>query len=242
MLYTIATAVVLAANTAEITTSDVRKGAAFDNIKASWGKALSIAGFDTNVKADYDYNDNKEFLKEVSFAGDITKDDDLQVSYDVSHNFKSKNTGVKLTAVTSGTTLTVDYDTEESVKEVGAERSVDVGDYKVDLQPSWLVKAKTARVKMMSALGGDKDKVSAQVDYNVDDSAASYEVGYSRNLDDGKDISATFTPDSNELEVEYVDTKFESGATWTATATVDTADTANVLDNTKFTLKRSWTW
>jgi len=93
-----------------------------------------------------------------------------------------------------------------------------------------------------SALGGDKDKVSAQVDYNVDDSAASYEVGYSRNLDDGKDISATFTPDSNELEVEYVDTKFESGATWTATATVDTADTANVLDNTKFTLKRSWTW
>jgi len=242
MIYAVALlpAAVLAANTAEITTSDVRKGAAFDNIKASWGKALSIGDFKTNLRCNYDYNDNKDFIKEVNFQGDLMEGsgDDLAVAYEVNHDFGSKNTEVTLTATTSGTTISVDYDTDSSLKEVGASRSVDVGDYKVDLSPSWLVQAKTARVKMMSALGSDKDSVSAQVDYATDGGATSYEVGYSRNLEDGKDVSATFTPDSNTLEVEYTDTKFESGATWTATATVDTGDAAAAA----VTLKRSWSW
>jgi len=227
--------------TAEVSTSDVRKGAAFDNIRASWGKALNIGDFKTNLRCDYDYNDNRDFLKEVSFQGDLKEGDDLSVSYDVNHNFKSKNTEVKLTANAQGTTVSVDYDTADQVKEVSAARSVDVADRKVDLQPSWLVKAKTARVKMMSALGS-KDRISAQVDYNADDRSASYEVGYSRELEDGKEVSATFTPDSSELEVEYIDSKFEDGATWTAKASVDTSDAGNILDATKLTLKRAWSW
>ena len=229
----------LAANSAEVTTSDVRKGAAFDNIKASWGKALNIGDFKTNLRANYDYNDNRDFLKEVSLQGDLMDDGDMQVSYDVNHNFKTKNTEVKLTGKSSGTSVTVDYDTENSVKEVSAARSVDVGDQKVDVQPSWLVKAQTARVKMMTALGDNKkDRVSAQVDYNTDTSSASYEVGYSRSLEEGKDVSASFTPDSRELEVEYVDSTFEKGATWTAKATVDTESP----DAAKLTLKRAWAW
>jgi hypothetical protein len=244
MLYALTSAALLAANTAEITTSDVRKGAAFDNIKASWGKALNIGDrLKTNIRCDYDYNDNKDFLKEVSFAGDLMDgagDDDVQVSYDVNHNFKSKNTGVKLTAAMKGTTVSLDYDTDSNVKEVAAARSVDVADQKFDLEPSWLVQAKTARIKMMSALGGGTG--SAQVDYNTDEKEASYELGYSRSLEDGKEVSATFTPNSNELEVEYVDSKFENGATWTATANVDTADVGNLLDATKLTLKRAWSW
>ena len=80
-------AAVLAANTAEVTTSDVRKGAAFDNIKASWGKALNIGDFKTNVRCGYDYNDNRDFLKEVSFQGDLMEGegDNLNLSYDVNH-------------------------------------------------------------------------------------------------------------------------------------------------------------
>jgi hypothetical protein len=247
MIYAVALlpAAVLAANTAEVSTSDMRKGAAFDNIKASWGKALNIGDFKTNLRCNYDYNDNRDFLKEVSFQGDLKEGsgDDLSVSYDVNHNFKTKNTEVKLSAATQGTTVSVDYDTEEQVKEVSAARSVDVADRKVDLQPSWLVKAKTARVKMMSALGSDsKDRLSAQVDYNTEDRSASYELGYSRELEEGKEVSASFTPDSSELNVEYVDSKFENGATWTAKATVDTGDAGNILDATKLTLKRAWSW
>merc|ERR1719398_218890 len=106
MIYAVlALPAVLAANTAEVSTSDVRKGAAFENI----------------LRADYDYNDNKDFLKEVSLAGDLLEksgDNDLSVSYDVNHNFKSKNTEVKLSANTMGTTFSVDYDTDSNVKEV----------------------------------------------------------------------------------------------------------------------------
>jgi len=247
MIYAVALlpAAVLAANTAEISTSDVRKGAAFDNIKASWGKALNVGDFKTNLKCNYDYNDNRDFLKEVSLQGDLMEGggDDLKVSYDVNHNFKSKNTEVKLTAQTGGNTVEVDYDTENSVKEVSAARSVDVGDYEVDVKPSWLVNAKTARVKMMSALGTNKDRVSAQVDYNTDDKSTSYELGYSRSLEEGKEVSATFAPEDNELSVEYVDSKFEDGATWRAKATVDTGEASNnILDATKLTLKRVWAW
>jgi len=246
MIYAVALlpAAVLAANTAEVSTSDVRKGAAFDNIKASWGKALNVGDFKTNLRCNYDYNDNRDFLKDVNFQGDLLEGsgDDLQVSYDVNHNFKSKNTEVKLTASTQGNRFQVDYDTDSNLKEVSVQRSVDMGDQKVDLQPSWLVQAKTARVKMMSALGGNKDRVSAQVDYNTDGGATSYELGYSRQLEDGKEVSASFTPDDNNLEVEYVDSKFENGATWTAKASVDTGDAGNLLDNAKLTLKRSWAW
>jgi len=243
MLYalTLIPAAVLA-NTVEVTTSDVRKGAAFDNVKASWGKALSIGDFKTNMKCNYDYNDNRDFLKEVSFQGDVLEGsgDDLSVSYDVNHNFKSKNTEVTLTGKMSGNTLAVDYDTSSNLKEVSLARSLDVADQKVDLQPSWLVQAKTARVKMMTAMSGNR--LSAQVDYATDGGNVAYEVGYARNLEDGKDVSATFNPDGNNLDVEYVDPKFENGATWTAKASVDTGDVANVLDATKLTLKRAWSW
>merc|ERR1719456_2052689 len=120
MLYAVAMlpAAVLASNTAEFTTNDVRKGAAFDNIKASWGKALSFGDFKTNLRCNYDYNENRDFIKEVNLKGDLMEGggDDVSVSYDVTHNFKSQNTEVKLQAATHGTTFEVDYDTDTQVK------------------------------------------------------------------------------------------------------------------------------
>ena len=61
-------------------------------------------------------------------------------------------------------------------------------------------------------------------------------------LEDGRDVSATFRPDKKDAEIEYVDNKFESGATWTATASVPLEDSSNILDAAKLTLKRSWSW
>ena len=57
-----------------------------------------------------------------------------------------------------------------ALKEVSAEKDVDAGDQSINLQPSWLVQAKTARVKLMTKLGGS-DSVSAQVDYNTNGGA-----------------------------------------------------------------------
>jgi len=241
-MISLATSAALAANSAEVTTSNVRAGAAFDNIKASWNKALNIGDMKADLKANYDYNSNKDFLKDVSLSGDLTEAGSLAVSYEVNHNFQNKNTEVKLTAVSDGTTLSADYDTEDQLKEVGLAREVEVGDQKVDFQPSWLVKAKTARVKLMSGIGGGGDKLSAQIDYATEGGSASYELGYSHSLEEGRDVSATFKADDKDLEVEYVDSTFENGATWTAKATVPVGDANNILDAAALTLKRSWSW
>jgi hypothetical protein len=234
-------------NTAEITSTNLRAAPAFDNIKASWNQALKLGDFNTKLRCDYDHSANRDFLKEVSLSGDLVEaasDDDVRVSYDVSHNFADKNTNVKLSANTQGTTLSAEYDQANGIKEVSAERDVSIADQNVHVQPSWIVKAKTARVKLMSKLGGNNDAVSAQIDYDTEGRSSSYEVGYDRRLEEGRDVSATFNPDKKQLDVDYVDNKFESGATWTASASVplENGGNNNILDAAKLTLKRAWSW
>lgn len=128
---------------------------------------------------------------------------------------------------------------------MSAERDVEFSGNSVNVQPSWLVKAKTARVKLMSSLGKDNDRVSAQVDYDTNaGELGGVELGYERNLEEGRDVSATFRPSSKDLDIEYVDNKFESGATWTAKASVplESGGNSNLLDAAKVTLKRAWAW
>jgi len=231
-----------AAGTAEVSTTNIRSGAAFDNLKASWSKALNVGDFKSNLECNYDYSANKDFIKDATLSGDLVegKGDDMSVSYEVSHDFQSKETSVNLKAVQGGTTLSADYSSNDNLKEVSAHRQVEMGDQKVDVTPSWIVNAKTARVKLMSALQGG-DRVKAQVDYETDGGATSYELGYEHSIEDGRDVSVTFKPDGKDLEVEYVDSTFESGATWTATANLG-MDGGNMLDDAKVTLKRSWAW
>lgn len=206
-------------------------------------QALKLGDFNTNLRCNYDYGANRDFLKDATLSGDLVEAssaDDVRVSYEVSHNFGDKSTNVKLSANSQGTTLGAEINDRE-LQEVSAQRDVDFGDSKVNVQPSWMVKAKTARVKLMSNLGGG-DKVRAQVDYDTNDSSATYEVSYDRHLEDGRDVSATFSPASKNLDVEYVDNKFESGASWTAKASMNLDNGGNMLDAAKLTLKRAWSW
>jgi hypothetical protein len=235
-----ATLSVVAGNTAEISTSNLNGGSrAIDNLKASWGKALNIGSHRTNMKASYDYSKSKDFLKEVSFSGDLTESGDVKVGYEVTRNFGSQDTEVVLTAHASDTDLSATY-SDGSLQEVGAKRDVDLGDQKVNVAPSYLVKAKTARVKMMSAIGGGS--VNGQVDYNTDSGATAYEVGYDTELKKGQSLSATLTPASSDLEVELVDSTFEDGATWTANLAANLKEAGNMMDSAKLTLSRSWNW
>merc|ERR1719337_391104 len=129
---------------------------------------------------------------------------------------------------------------EDQLTEVAVQREVDLGDQKVDVQPSWMVKAKAARVKLMSGLNNGKDKVSAQFDYDVDGKeVGALEVGLTRQLKAGQTLAASYKPDKSDLEVSLQDDNFEDGATWTATANVplESAD-ANLLDAARVTLKR----
>jgi hypothetical protein len=242
MIYALAALPVLAANNAEITTTNLNGGnAAFNNLKASWGRAFNIGDYQTNMNVKYDYAKSKDSLQEVSFSGNLVEDDDMKVGYEVTRSFGDGATNVKVTAATGGTSLSAEYDTEDQLKEVSAARTVEVSDRKVDVQPSWLVKAKTARVKLMSALG-DSDSVSAQVDYDTNSGNSEVELGFSRQMKGGKSLSATLTPKNKDLEVELVDSSFEDGATWTATANMALDDAANMKDSAKLSLKRSWAW
>lgn len=230
------------ANRAEIQTTNLRNigSASIDNIKASWGKMLSIGSHKTNMNCKYDSGVNKDFLKEVSFKGEASASDDVKLGYEVTRDFGNAQTDLKLTADTQGTRLSVDVEGGQ-VQQVGAERQVDVGDRKVDLNPSWLVQAKTARVKLMSAFGDAR--VSAQVDYATQNKETAYELGYSVELEEGKQVSATLTPRKKELEVELVDNNFEAGATWKGTANLHLDNPGkDVLDSAKVTLSRAWNW
>lgn len=226
------------AGKAEVTTSNLNGGSGtFDNLKASWGKALSIGDLKANLMAKYDYSKSKDFVEEISVTGDLMDDADLKVGYAVTRNFPNSATEVAVTATTKGTSVTALYDGE--LKEVSATRSVDVADRTVDLEPSYLVKTKTARVKLASMFGNDK--MSATVDYGMDDASTTYEVGYSHSLEEGRSVTATVKPASTDLEVEYVDSTFEDGAVWTAVANLKTDDPTS-LDKATVSLKRSWDW
>jgi len=231
-------------NTVELTTGDLRKGTAFDNIKASFNQALKLGDLSAKLTASYDRNANKDFLNEATLTGDLIEganNDDLSVSYEVTHDFANRNTNVKLSANTNIEGTRVGVESADGDFEVSATRDVGVGDQAINVQPSWLVKAKQARVKLMSKINGD-NQLTAEISYNADGGDASYEVGYDHNLESGRDVSATFKGDSGELAVDYVDSKFESGATWTASASVPADAGSNVLDAAKLSLKRSWAW
>jgi hypothetical protein len=208
---------------------------------------VSIGDFKTTVKAKYDYNANRDFLKEVSLSGNLLEadnTDDIAFGYEVTRDFAACNTNVKLTASSHGYSLSAEYDPEEQLRQVGVAREVEVGDYKVDVQPTWLVNAKAARLKLMSAVNDGKDRLSAQFDYDVDgQQAKDVELSFARTLEQGKILSASFKPEKSDLEVSFEDSTFESGATWTATANVPlNSDPSNILDAARVTLKRSWGW
>lgn len=231
------------ANTVEVSTGDLRKGTAFDNIKASFNQALKLGDFSAKLTADYDRNANKDFLSSLNVAGDIisaSKDDDVSVSYELTHDFASQGTNVKLSANTKIEGTKVGVESADGDIEVSAVRDVDLGDQTVNVQPSWLVKAKTARVKLMSKLNGG-DALSAEINYSASGDT-NYELGYDHNIEAGRDVSAKFNGESGEIAVDYVDAKFEDGATWTASASVPYDAGSDVMDKAKLTLKRSWAW
>ena len=90
-------------NTAEISTGDVRKNQAFDNIKASVAQALRIGNLNTNLEGSYDYKANKDFFNEVTATGSIlspSKDkkgnvvDDVSLDYEITHSLTGASTNV----------------------------------------------------------------------------------------------------------------------------------------------------
>jgi hypothetical protein len=222
------------ANTAEMTTSTISSANVlpkFDSFKATWNTDVSLGDHSTSVATKFDFKDGEGNL-DVTLTGDVVDG----VSYKVSDALGDKS--IKLTAAAQGMTVTLD---QGDGLEVSTSRDIDLGDQTLNVKPTWLVKANTARVKLMSKLGGDS--INAQIDYDIDGGEASLkEVSLDHHIEDGRDVSATFSPGSSNLKVDYVDKKVDSGATWTATATVPLEDRNNIVDSASLKLKRAWSW
>jgi len=245
MIYAVsalAFASVAAGGSVDITSTNIAQGkGGFDNLVAKWGKALDMGGLKTNLDVEYDYGRNKNMVSSATLSGDLAEDGNLKVGYEVAHDFNADSTEATLTASTtqSGTTVSAEYSTADQLREISANRDVSLGGTDVNADVSWCVKAQRARVKLMSALDGG-DRVSAAFDYK-DGDASGLELSLDHNIEKGKDVSATLSPEKNNLEINYVDTTLEDGATWTATANVDT-NGGNLMDSASVTLKRSWEW
>ena len=240
MLYKLAVAasIVAAANagTAEISSGNLRAGGAkMDNLKASWSKGFSLGGQDLTLDCEYDRNANSGGLSEATVSGEMN-----DISYSINQDFNTKKTTISASTESSGNALTVDYDTDAGLTEVGLVRDVDAGDRSINMDAKYLVKSKTARVKLMSAFGDDAS-ISATVDYGTDGGDTSYEFGYSQDLKDGRTMDVEFNPDDKSLEIEFTDTGFEDGATWTATIGT-TADSNSAVDDATVKVSRSWSW
>jgi len=238
---------------AEVSSTNLRTGAGFDNLKASWGKKLSLglSDFNTQLDVSYDYQENKEFLKDATLSGSLIdgkSTDDIGLLYAVKKTFGgNKVTEVKLTAELDHTTFTAELDTEElfsagQLKEVNAQRTVSVGDKDVDVDVSYLVKAQNMRVKLMTNFGTDKVKVQFD-NFNTNGANSAVELGYEHTLANGRQLSATLIPADKNLDLELSDSKFESGATWIAKASVPTDGVrSSLVDVAKVSLVRSWAW
>jgi len=211
----------------------------FDTVKATFGQAIQLGQMKAGrLECTYDSKQNREFFSEASLTGSLAEGD-VDVTYDVTHVFASSKTTTTFAASTThdGTKIGAELK-GGALQEVSAERDIGLGDEKISVQPSWQVQAKTARVKLMSKLGGG-DKVSAQVDYTPDSKDTNVEVSFDHSFGAGRDMSATVS--SGAVDVDYVDSKAEQGATWTASASLPT-DAGKMIEEAKLTLKRSWKW
>jgi len=239
-------------NTLEISSGDIRNNQVLDNVKATVAQALKIGNLATDLELSYDRKASKDFFNEVTASGNIltpskdkkgvAEEGAITLDYEVTHSLTSSDTKLSLTGNKDDTGFGLEADISGGggqINEISITRDLDAGDQPVTLTPSYLLQSKTARVKLMSTLSGG-DKLEATVDYATDGGDVKYEVSLDHNIEDGRDISATFGGDT--LDVDYSDTTFEDGATWTASASVPVSDAGNILDAATLSLKRSWTW
>jgi hypothetical protein len=65
----------LSTNRVEISTGNLRSDNKFDNVKGMWEHDVKVGDLKTTVRANYDYNENSKFIKEISLSGNLIEAD-----------------------------------------------------------------------------------------------------------------------------------------------------------------------
>jgi len=210
-----------------------------ENIKGTWSQALKVLGRDATVFAEYNRNENENFLSEVSLAGSSGK-----VQYQLVSKLRG-TTEVTLTTTTpDGTTLEAEGAVggtfgqgikDISLSKLTATRAIKadtavLGKRDCDLEVSHDISAAESKIKLSTFLGSGL-KAIGQLTSTGKASKMSYEVEYDTALSEGRTLSASVSPADGTGEIEYVDT-----------ATVDATLTATfpLGGSPEVTLKRSF--
>jgi hypothetical protein len=210
-----------------------------DNIKGTWSQALKVLGRDATVSAEYDHNENENFLSQVSLAGTSGK-----VQYDLTSKLRGVTDYALATTTQDGTTIEVEGAVEgvlgngikdinlsklTATKAIKADTAI-LGKRDMDLEVSHDVQSSESKIKLSTVLGSGL-KAIGQLSSTGKSSKMSYEVEYDTTLSEGRTLSATVSPADGSGEVEYVDS-----------ATIDATITATLPlgGSPKVTVKRAF--
>jgi len=221
----------VAGGSIELSSNDlIKSGRALDNIKAKWSQSLSVLGNDATMSAEYDRAERKDFVKEASLAGAISK-----VKYELTTKFGGA-TGLNLQTTTDdGTTIEAQgsLETLTSVPKftkLTASRKANLRGNDCDLEISHEIDSSESKLKLSTLLGSGV-KASGTLATKGGSHDTSYEIEYDTTLSEGRTLSASVNPKTGTGEVEFVDSASIDGE---LTATIPLGG------QPKLTLKRAF--
>lgn len=175
---------------------------AIDNIKAEWSQALNVLGKSARLTGKYDRNERENFLNEATLSGEASF-----VNYEISHDFNG-HTGLTLKAkADDGTAFEAEADVEGiggKVTKVTATRDTNLRGQDCSLEISHEPQTTTSKVRLSTVLGSGLKAIGSLTSKGGDHNVA-YEVEYDTTLNDGRTLSAHFTPADGSGEIEYED-------------------------------------
>lgn len=103
---------------------------------------------------------SQKFLKDATATGSVPAGP-VKMGYKVSHDFVKHKPSVALNGKVGSTTLATSVEGVTPVKAT-VSQALRAGAFSLNLEPAWLIKARTASVTAKSAYAVGKDKISAQ--------------------------------------------------------------------------------
>jgi len=214
MLYKVACLATLGAvagGSIELSTNDLTKSSrSLDNIKAKWSQSLSLLGNDATVSAEYDRGERKDFVKEASLSGAISK-----VKYELTTRFGG-NTGLTLETTTDdGTTVEAEgslstLTSMPSISKLSASRKASLRGQDCNLEISHEVASSESKLKLSTLLGSGV-KAIGTLSTKGNAHETTYEFEYDTTLTSGRTLSANVNAKDGSGEIEYVDTASVDG-------------------------------
>jgi len=182
---------------------------ALDNIQGTWSQALKFLGGDATVSAEYDRNENRDFLKQATVSSALGS-----IKYELTTRFGGAVEMALETTTEVGTRIEAEGEINglsTRLTKVTGTRNVQLRDQACELELSHELGCNESKLKLSTAVGSGlravgllSSKMSGGKAGGFQ-SSMSYELEYDTELTKGRTLSAKVSPADGTGEVEYVD-------------------------------------